>query len=119
MDVEIVTSEFFEVVRFEGRGTAAHPGWVKTDLGTQTAPMEVDEGANTVVDADWNCMPYNRTTSRRLIAAAQNELAQQITAGEAKSWEPLACLEKIANLGEFQNFLRHALFARLSSAVSP
>ncbi len=29
---------------------AAHPGWVKTDLGTQTAPMEVDEGASTVVD---------------------------------------------------------------------
>jgi NAD(P)-dependent dehydrogenase (short-subunit alcohol dehydrogenase family) len=29
---------------------AAHPGWVKTDLGTQAAPMEVDEGATTVVD---------------------------------------------------------------------
>ena len=29
---------------------AAHPGWVKTDLGTQAAPMEVDEGARTVVD---------------------------------------------------------------------
>jgi NAD(P)-dependent dehydrogenase (short-subunit alcohol dehydrogenase family) len=29
---------------------AAHPGWVKTDLGSQAAPMEVDEGANTVVD---------------------------------------------------------------------
>jgi len=29
---------------------AAHPGWVKTDLGTQAAPMEVDEGASTVVD---------------------------------------------------------------------
>ncbi|MBM4154928.1 MAG: SDR family NAD(P)-dependent oxidoreductase [Lentisphaerae bacterium] len=29
---------------------AAHPGWVKTDLGTQAAPMEVDEGAGTVVD---------------------------------------------------------------------
>lgn len=28
---------------------AAHPGWVKTDLGTQAAPMEVDEGARTVV----------------------------------------------------------------------
>ena len=28
---------------------AAHPGWVKTDLGTQAAPMEVDEGASTVV----------------------------------------------------------------------
>ena len=29
---------------------AAHPGWVKTDLGSQAAPMEVDEGARTVVD---------------------------------------------------------------------
>jgi NAD(P)-dependent dehydrogenase (short-subunit alcohol dehydrogenase family) len=29
---------------------AAHPGWVKTDLGTQAAPMEVDKGASTVVD---------------------------------------------------------------------
>jgi NAD(P)-dependent dehydrogenase (short-subunit alcohol dehydrogenase family) len=28
---------------------AAHPGWVKTDLGSDAAPMEVDEGANTVV----------------------------------------------------------------------
>jgi len=28
---------------------AAHPGWVKTDLGTQAAPMEVDNGASTVV----------------------------------------------------------------------
>lgn len=29
---------------------AAHPGWVKTDLGTNAAPMEVDEGASTVVN---------------------------------------------------------------------
>ena len=29
---------------------AAHPGWVKTDLGTQAAPMEVDDGASTVVE---------------------------------------------------------------------
>lgn len=28
---------------------AAHPGWVKTDLGTQAAPMEIDEGVSTVV----------------------------------------------------------------------
>ncbi|MCM0607369.1 MAG: SDR family oxidoreductase [Xanthomonadaceae bacterium] len=28
---------------------SAHPGWVKTDLGTQEAPMEVEEGASTVV----------------------------------------------------------------------
>jgi NAD(P)-dependent dehydrogenase (short-subunit alcohol dehydrogenase family) len=27
----------------------AHPGWVKTDLGSQAAPMEVEEGAKTVV----------------------------------------------------------------------
>ncbi len=29
---------------------AAHPGWVKTDLGTDAAPMEVTEGASTVVE---------------------------------------------------------------------
>ena len=29
---------------------AAHPGWVKTDLGTDEAPMEVEEGARTVVE---------------------------------------------------------------------
>ena len=29
---------------------AAHPGWVKTDLGSQAAPMEVAEGASTVVE---------------------------------------------------------------------
>lgn len=29
---------------------AAHPGWVKTDLGTDAAPMEVSEGASTVVE---------------------------------------------------------------------
>ena len=28
---------------------AAHPGWVKTDLGTDAAPLEVKEGASTVV----------------------------------------------------------------------
>jgi NAD(P)-dependent dehydrogenase (short-subunit alcohol dehydrogenase family) len=28
---------------------ASHPGWVKTDLGTQAAPMEVNEGASTVI----------------------------------------------------------------------
>lgn len=29
--------------------TAAHPGWVKTDLGSDAAPMEVPDGAKTVV----------------------------------------------------------------------
>ncbi|MBI5238559.1 MAG: SDR family oxidoreductase [Deltaproteobacteria bacterium] len=28
---------------------SAHPGWVKTDLGTDQAPMEVEEGAKTAV----------------------------------------------------------------------
>ncbi|MBK8481864.1 MAG: SDR family NAD(P)-dependent oxidoreductase [Proteobacteria bacterium] len=28
---------------------AAHPGWVKTDMGSQAAPMEVADGAKTVV----------------------------------------------------------------------
>ena len=29
---------------------SAHPGWVKTDLGTSAAPMEIPEGATTEVD---------------------------------------------------------------------
>lgn len=29
---------------------ASHPGWAKTDLGSQAAPMEVDEGAQTAVE---------------------------------------------------------------------
>jgi NAD(P)-dependent dehydrogenase (short-subunit alcohol dehydrogenase family) len=28
---------------------SAHPGWVKTDMGTDRAPLEVDEGAKTAV----------------------------------------------------------------------
>jgi NAD(P)-dependent dehydrogenase (short-subunit alcohol dehydrogenase family) len=39
----------------ELRGTnikvnSAHPGWVKTDMGTSAAPMEIPEGAKTSVD---------------------------------------------------------------------
>ncbi len=29
---------------------AAHPGWVKTDMGTDAAPMQIPEGAKTEVD---------------------------------------------------------------------
>ena len=29
---------------------SAHPGWVKTDMGTDAAPMEIPEGAKTSVD---------------------------------------------------------------------
>ena len=29
---------------------SAHPGWVKTDMGTSAAPMEIPEGAKTSVD---------------------------------------------------------------------
>lgn len=29
---------------------SAHPGWVKTDLGTDAAPMDVVKGAKTIVD---------------------------------------------------------------------
>ncbi len=29
---------------------SAHPGWVKTDMGTDAAPMEIPEGAKTGVD---------------------------------------------------------------------
>jgi NAD(P)-dependent dehydrogenase (short-subunit alcohol dehydrogenase family) len=29
---------------------SAHPGWVKTDLGGEYAPMTIEEGAKTLVD---------------------------------------------------------------------
>jgi NAD(P)-dependent dehydrogenase (short-subunit alcohol dehydrogenase family) len=29
---------------------SAHPGWVKTDMGTEAAPMEIPEGAKTSVE---------------------------------------------------------------------
>ncbi len=29
---------------------SAHPGWVQTDLGTEHAPLKVEEGAKTIVD---------------------------------------------------------------------
>jgi hypothetical protein len=29
---------------------SAHPGWVKTEMGTDQAPMEIPEGAKTSVD---------------------------------------------------------------------
>jgi NAD(P)-dependent dehydrogenase (short-subunit alcohol dehydrogenase family) len=28
----------------------AHPGWVKTDLGTEYAPLTVDQGVTTILD---------------------------------------------------------------------
>jgi NAD(P)-dependent dehydrogenase (short-subunit alcohol dehydrogenase family) len=31
------------------KANSAHPGWVKTDIGTDRAPLEVDEGAKTAV----------------------------------------------------------------------
>jgi NAD(P)-dependent dehydrogenase (short-subunit alcohol dehydrogenase family) len=31
------------------KANSAHPGWVKTDMGTEHAPLEVDEGAKTAV----------------------------------------------------------------------
>lgn len=44
---------------------AAHPGWVKTDLGTQAAPMEVEEGASTVVKLV--TMPRNQFPHGQLV----------------------------------------------------
>jgi Dehydrogenases with different specificities (related to short-chain alcohol dehydrogenases) len=32
------------------RVNSAHPGWVKTDMGTDAAPMSVEDGAKTTVD---------------------------------------------------------------------
>ena len=31
------------------KANSAHPGWVKTDMGSERAPLEVDEGAKTAV----------------------------------------------------------------------
>ncbi len=33
---------------------SAHPGWVKTDLGTEHAPLDLNEGAKTIVDLALN-----------------------------------------------------------------
>ncbi len=48
---------------------AAHPGWVKTDLGTQAAPMEVQEGASTVVNLV--TMPRDQFPSGQLVHNGQ------------------------------------------------
>jgi NAD(P)-dependent dehydrogenase (short-subunit alcohol dehydrogenase family) len=32
------------------KANAVHPGWVKTDMGTDAAPMEIEEGAKTSVE---------------------------------------------------------------------
>lgn len=42
---------------------AAHPGWVKTDLGSESAPMDVEEGASTVINLvtiDRNQFPHGQ-----------------------------------------------------------
>lgn len=39
-------------IRLEGtnvKANACHPGWVKTDMGGEHAPMEIHEGAETAV----------------------------------------------------------------------
>ena len=52
---------------------AAHPGWVKTDLGTQAAPMEMEEGASTAI---------NLAT----IARDQFPKGQMVHKGERVTW---------------------------------
>lgn len=48
---------------------AAHPGWVKTDLGSQAAPMEVEEGARTVVELA--TMPREKFPHGKLVHKGQ------------------------------------------------
>lgn len=36
---------------------SAHPGWVKTDMGTDAAPMSISEGAKTIADLALNTNP--------------------------------------------------------------
>lgn len=50
---------------------SAHPGWVKTDLGSQYAPLTVEEGAKTIVD---------------LALDTSNDTAKFIHLGEAMPW---------------------------------
>ena len=52
---------------------AAHPGWVKTDLGSDAAPMEVEEGASTIVN---------------LVTMARNQFpnGQLVHKGERIAW---------------------------------
>ncbi len=49
--VNAFTLHLAEALSKDGiRVNTAHPGWVKTDLGTEYAPMEIADGAKTLVD---------------------------------------------------------------------
>jgi NAD(P)-dependent dehydrogenase (short-subunit alcohol dehydrogenase family) len=50
---------------------SAHPGWVKTDLGTQYAPLTIEEGVKTIVD---------------LALETSDETAKFIHLGEEIAW---------------------------------
>lgn len=50
---------------------SAHPGWVRTELGTEYAPLSVEEGAKTIVDLAIN---------------AANDTAKFVHLGEEIAW---------------------------------
>ena len=46
-----LTTHLAELGRASGiQVNSAHPGWVRTSLGTEDAPMSVDEGVQTIID---------------------------------------------------------------------
>ena len=48
--------------------TSAHPGWVKTEMGTDAAPMEIIDGAKTAVSLALT----NETASGAFIHLGEN-----------------------------------------------
>ena len=58
--VNAFTIHLAGALRADGiRVNSAHPGWVKTDMGTDAATLSIEEGAKTIVDLVLNDMESN------------------------------------------------------------
>ena len=71
----------------ELRGTkikvnSAHPGWVKTDMGTDAAPMDLVDGAKTEVELATTEVELAITEEERGTTAGELAAAVQVTAVE-------------------------------------